>query len=46
MPAALSESDFMELASMTEENSGSDIASIVKDPMTESVRTCQTAVKF
>jgi vacuolar protein-sorting-associated protein 4 len=45
-PHSVTEDDFMELASLTEGYSGSDIAIIVKDALMEPIRKCQTAKKF
>ncbi len=45
-PSNLKESDFEELAALTEGYSGSDIAAVVKDALLEPIRKCQTAKKF
>ena len=45
-PNSLTEEDYEELGNMTENYSGSDISTVVKDALMEPIRKCQTAIKF
>lgn len=45
-PNSLSEEDFDNLGELTENYSGSDISTVVKDALMEPIRKCQSAKKF
>lgn len=45
-PHSLTEQDFDNLGELTENYSGSDISTLVKDALMEPIRKCQTAKKF
>eukprot|EP00826_Nyctotherus_ovalis_P039290 TRINITY_DN376_c0_g1_i10.p1 TRINITY_DN376_c0_g1~~TRINITY_DN376_c0_g1_i10.p1 ORF type:complete len:401 (-),score=131.74 TRINITY_DN376_c0_g1_i10:228-1430(-) len=45
-PNSLAEEDYERLGEMTENYSGSDISTVVKDALMEPIRKCQSAVKF
>lgn len=45
-PNSLNEDDYENLGELTDNYSGSDIATVVKDALMEPIRKCQTARKF
>lgn len=45
-PNSLTDQDFDQLAELTDNYSGSDVSTVVKDALMEPIRKCQTARKF